>query len=35
VDTVDELYRGESRIGSSVTFSSPASDPAVLDVPVA
>ncbi|HEY8374755.1 MAG TPA: CocE/NonD family hydrolase [Pseudonocardiaceae bacterium] len=35
VDTVDGLYRGESRIGSTVTFRSPAGDPSYLDVPLA
>ncbi|MBP2476454.1 putative acyl esterase [Crossiella equi] len=34
VDTVDGLYRGESKIGSSVTFSSPAADPSRLDLPI-
>ncbi|MFC9693192.1 CocE/NonD family hydrolase [Kribbella sp. NPDC056951] len=35
VDTVDPRYLGRSSVGSSVTFSSPASDPAQLTVPVA
>jgi len=35
VDTVDPLYRGESRIGSAVTLASSAAEPARLDVPLA
>jgi len=35
VDTVDPRYLGRSSVGSSVTFSSPAGDPASLTVPVA
>jgi predicted acyl esterase len=33
VDTVDPRYRGESQPGSTVTFGSPAGDPAWLRVP--
>jgi predicted acyl esterase len=35
VDTVDPRYLGRSKIGTSVTFSSPAGDPASLSIPVA
>ncbi|MCK2237204.1 MULTISPECIES: CocE/NonD family hydrolase [unclassified Crossiella] len=34
LDTVDGLYRGESKIGGSVTFSSPANNPSRLDLPL-
>lgn len=35
VDTVDPRYLGRSKLGTSVTFSSPAGDPAWLSVPIA
>ncbi|TWD83090.1 putative acyl esterase [Kribbella amoyensis] len=35
VDTVDPRYLGRSALGSSVSFSSPAGDPAWLSVPIA
>ncbi|TCM38987.1 alpha/beta fold hydrolase [Kribbella sp. VKM Ac-2568] len=35
VDTVDPRYLGRSMLGTSVSFSSPAGDPAWLSVPVA
>jgi len=35
VDTVDPLYRGESRIGSAVTLTSSPGDPARLGLPLA
>lgn len=35
VDTVDPRYLGRSSLGSTVSFSSPAADPAWLSVPVA
>ncbi|GAA1584583.1 CocE/NonD family hydrolase [Kribbella sancticallisti] len=35
VDTVDPRYLGRSKVGTSVTFSSPTTDPAWLSVPVA
>ncbi|MFG1905112.1 CocE/NonD family hydrolase [Kribbella sp. NPDC048928] len=35
VDTVDPRYLGRSVVGSTVTFSSPAGDPAWVSVPVA
>lgn len=35
VDTVDPRYRGLSKLGSSVGFSSPAGDPSWLSVPIA
>ncbi|MFC0622907.1 CocE/NonD family hydrolase [Kribbella deserti] len=35
LDTVDPRYRGLSKVGSSVTFTSPASDPAWFRVPIA
>lgn len=34
VDTVDPLFRSESRLGSTVTFTSPAADPSYLDIPL-
>jgi hypothetical protein len=33
VDTVDPRYLGLSKVGTSVTFSSPAADPSWLSVP--
>jgi X-Pro dipeptidyl-peptidase-like protein len=35
VDTVDPRYLGRSSLGSTVSFSSPANDPAYLSVPIA
>lgn len=35
VDTVDPRYLGRSKLGTSVSFSSPAGDPAWLCVPIA
>lgn len=34
VGTVDPAFRGESREGSTATFTSPAGDPSRLDLPV-
>lgn len=34
VDSVDGLYRGESKAGSALTFSSPANSPSRLDLPL-